>query len=69
VDDEAIGVMVTVDVAVTLAFLVEVAVMVTEPEAEGAVKTVVAPLAVWVGLKVPHEPAGAQLQSTPSPLS
>lgn len=48
--------------------LVEVAVIVTFPplgEVDGAVYVVVAPLAVCVGLNVPQEPAGAQLQSTP----
>jgi hypothetical protein len=30
------------------------------------VKTVAAPLAVWVGLKLPQEPVGVQVQSTPA---
>jgi len=53
---------VTVNVAVTVteAVLAEVAVMVMVPPggaAGGAVKTVAAPLAVWVGVKNPHAPA------------
>jgi hypothetical protein len=45
---------------------VEVAVIVTLAAALGAVNVVVAPLAVCVGLKVPQDAAGAQLQSTPA---
>jgi hypothetical protein len=44
--------------------------MVTLPPAgtaDGAVKTVAAPLVVDVGLKVPQAAAGAQLQVTPLP--
>ncbi|HEX4643628.1 MAG TPA: hypothetical protein VH161_09170 [Candidatus Acidoferrales bacterium] len=58
----------TVAVAVTEWLLVEVAVIVTLPPlgaVDGAVYMVAAPLAVCAGLKVPHDPAGAQLQSTP----
>ena len=44
---------------------VDVAVTVTLPAAPGAVNDVALPLAVCVGLKLPHEPAGVQLQSTP----
>jgi hypothetical protein len=45
--------------------LVDVAVIVTEPPAAGAVNVVVAPLAVCVALKDPQFPAGVQDQSTP----
>jgi hypothetical protein len=45
---------------------VEVAVTVTVPAAPGAVNMVAAPLAVWVGLKLPQEPVGVQVQSTPA---
>jgi len=46
----------------------EVAMIVTEPpegEAGGAVYALGSPLAVCVGLKVPHEPAGMQVHFTP----
>jgi hypothetical protein len=48
----------------------DIAVMVTLPPAgtaDGAVKTVAAPLVVDAGLKVPQAAAGVQLQVTPLP--
>lgn len=45
--------------------LVDVAVSVTVPAVPGAVNVVATPLAVCVGVKLPQEPEGEQLQSTP----
>jgi hypothetical protein len=55
----------TLATAVAAALLVAVAVISTGPAAPGAVYVVVAPLAVWAGLKLPHVFAGVQVQSTP----
>jgi len=52
--------------AVIAGVVVEAAVMVTLAVAAGAVYVVDTPLAVCVGLKEPHVPTGAQLQSTPA---
>ena len=57
---------VTFAVAVAVLLLVAVAVITTEPAPPGAVYVVFAPLAVWAGLKLPHEPVGVQVQSTPA---
>jgi hypothetical protein len=57
--------MLTFALALTLVAVTEVAVMTTLPVAEPAVKTVVAALAVPVGLNEPQVAAGLQLQVTP----
>jgi hypothetical protein len=57
---------VTVATAVAVRVWVEVAVIVTLVAAPGAVNVVMAPLAVCAGLNVPHDAAGAQVQSTPA---
>ncbi|HEX3377467.1 MAG TPA: hypothetical protein VHS29_11440, partial [Candidatus Acidoferrales bacterium] len=59
-------VIVIVTTAVAVWVLVDVAVIVALAAALGAVYVVVAPLAVCAGLKVPHAPTGAQVQSTPA---
>lgn len=51
---------------VTEGVVVEAAVMITLPAVAGAVKVVLAPLAVWAGLNVPQDPEGVQLQSAPA---
>ncbi len=56
----------TVAVADLVPSVTEVAVMVTEAAAAGAVYVVAVPLPVLVGLNVPQEPLGAQLQVTPA---
>ncbi len=56
---------VTVADAVMTDSLVAAALSVTEPVVDGAVQTVVAPLAVCAGLNEPHGD-GEQVQSTPS---
>ena len=43
-----------------------VAVITTAPAAPGAEYVVFAPLAVWAAVKLPHEPVGVQVQSTPA---
>jgi hypothetical protein len=56
----------TFAVAVAEWLLVEVATIATVAAAEGAVNVALAPLAVCAGVKVPQEPTGVQLQSTPA---
>src|ERR1700733_15960366 len=62
----ATAVMVTDAVAVVAGAAVAAAMIDTGPAVRGAVYTVVPPLAVWIGLKVPQVPTGVQLQSTPA---
>jgi hypothetical protein len=60
--------MVTLVAAALVVSLTEVAFMVTLPPwgmAAGAVYVVMAPVAVWTGLKEPQDPLGAQLHATP----
>ena len=66
---EAALVMATVALALCVSSLIEVAVIVTLPAVEGAVKVVLVPLAVLAELKLdaPQDVAGVQLQFTPKP--
>jgi hypothetical protein len=70
-DTTIVCVMVVLSEADFVLSATEVAVIVTAPLLPGtefgAVYVVATPLAVCVGLKEPQEPAGAQLQFTPSP--